>query len=196
VIRIILFVGFFVFTAGAVLLRNYPEVRRGYLGIFIGCIFIAGLTGMTTWPIFGWGLYGNTVDANQSYYEPRIQGGDGVELHYDARAVEPAIPTPLTRHTRRMMTSHSADDREQLACFLLDQAQEYEPTTGAKRVLHSLQFPKHQYGPRWSEAEREAVRPISKLNIYHVDQQVAANGTTIRNRTRTHVYSKSIGSCS
>jgi hypothetical protein len=195
-LRLIIFLGFFIGAGIVAALQDWPYIRELFTATLLFCIISAGLLGFTAWPFFSWALYGESIPETQSYHVPTVVGENGEELRYDARAVDPIIPTPVERYTTRMVTSENESRQRMMGCFLLRSASEYDPPTGIERVLTNIEFPKHQYGTQWSLSEKEAITPISKLEVRRVTQKYSDDGTEIKMRSTEEVYTQNITTCS
>lgn len=197
-IALLLFVGFFSVAAVAIYFNDVEPVRQSFISIFLIVLIICGTTGLVVWPFFSWHLYGDARSEDRTFYKLQVVGENGTELPYDARAVPPALATPIRRHARELATRYPPGEQRRFGCFLLQNAAayRYDRLSGDSISISALKFPRHQYGVHWSKQQARNLGRVRAITVQRRDVVLSERGTsTVAERT-TEVYRLSRTRCS
>jgi hypothetical protein len=180
-VKAALFVGFFLMCAAAIYWNNIEGSNQVFIRVFFIIIIFAGIFGVYSWPIFSWHLYPQQEDTSVTYYQQLVVTEGGEEMVYDARAVKPALATPLKRDAKQFATSYSKDQQRIYGCFLLREANEEldKRKSDAGWGISSLRFPPHQFGYKWSDEDIESTERFVQIRTYRVDATVNESGTEV-----------------
>lgn len=179
------FILFVLATIGAAVFSRHKWVRAGYVSFLLTFILYCGLLGRAHYPFVSWHLFGYLAEPSIEFYEVRVFDAEGDEVKYDARAVRPALITPIRRLALQMRNMPDQQFQD-LSRFLVERGRDY---LERPRVLDMWRFPPHQIGIRW---DKELVDPPVGLRVYRRQILFSEDGRELVASTDTLLRSANV----
>lgn len=196
-VKTTLFVGFFTLAGIAAYYNESKVVRRSFVAVLLVVLVVSGATGLYVWPFFNWHLYPGQQSQTETFYELRVVDAEGNELKYDARAVRPALATPMRRYGKKMVADFTRNERRRFGCFLLDGAESYRDAVGHRQsVPYPLKFPPHQFGYQWTPERLNGIGEIRAIRDYRITVTLSEDGRLVRNYDEEMVLEVTESRCS
>ena len=184
-LKIAVFVGFFVASLAALAFRNREVVRRSYV-VFLLCLLLgSSLTGLQPIPIVNANEYSSVSPERYTHYDLRVVNADGDELPYDPAAMRPAIQNEELAEnmgkvgvgSNKTRVAYTPSQRREMAAFLLRNAREYRDGLDAGwDPLAALAFPPHHLRDHWTAGELDGFSKFVAIRIYRIEVTFAENG--------------------
>ncbi|WP_424014953.1 hypothetical protein ACOZ35_02740 [Halorubrum xinjiangense] len=196
-IRLLVFAGFFVFTAGCLLLLNRSDsvpnetVKKVFLLALVIGLIVPTLTGNTFPPFAGWYFFTDPAPESTTQYSVVLVNESGEEFDYP---VEAAPPGRVAHRAGDIATNETTVPPDQMAKFLLDRAETHRKSIAAKRSPRERRQDGYVHNVitndnKWSPTEAHQIGDLQTIRIYRTTMDSSPDGLRIVSQNRKLVYS-------
>ncbi|OYR39676.1 hypothetical protein DJ82_09260 [Halorubrum sp. Ib24] len=189
------FCGFFLLSALAVIFSDRQYVTKSYLaGFLIVLLLFQTVIPITISPFINWHKFSEPKPIESTEYEIRVVDANGQEIKVDEKALlahDGIYPLPA----ERLVSNESSEEDQEIARWLLDRTNTYRtaverghPTRGTvpsdvwNNPRRLYRFPAHSSGG-WTAEELSGYSEFVGIRVYQVRTVTSTDGTEITSRS-------------
>lgn len=200
-IRLLVFAGFFAFTATCIFLLNRidcsrrEKVRKVFVLALVVGMTVPTITGVMFPPFAAWGFFTDPAPESATQYSVVVVTESGEEFDYPAEA---APPGRIHHRAGLIATNETKVPPDQMAEFLLTRAESHRKATARERSIterlsygHVRNVIRDDYA--WSSDEAEKMGQFREIRIYRTSLNTSPDGLRITGRHTELAYSYNLG---